>query len=852
MVFHRLIIVQFFLSLSGVLAADKLILPVPQVNIPAPVDHYYAYPQTNSQHFKEETVTDIFRWRICADTKENILVDFDDTVWEAKGFPEVNLPVQKVAIQMLVPREENECSVFSVDIYPWIAGSDGMAKVLTKGEIRINVTGDNGKIYSTDEAIPGFRRASSMNGSDTQYLILTNSELLPAAESIADLYNFDIQEIHRLTTEVALIDTISDTIRDYLMNRIEENDNLQYVLFLGDETVLPPMTITTYDPDIQQWIQRPSDDFYTSIPEFSAYPLVSTARLPVSELSDALTYTDRLRNYLLNPAPGNWKSIMTFLADDANKSGGNFITEVTHVANSNILYNMMKNLVEPVLIYGTEYTPVPGGGWLLQPQMTEDVLESVNSGISLINFIGHGSATTLADEKIILMDRDINAIHDPVGAIWVVGTCSFGWYDDEDSMTEALLASSEGASAVISTTFKVSVITNFQYLLKLFENIRDYIQGENDYRLGDLVRHSKEGGLDFWFHAFGDPAMPLPFPRKNQVIDQGFTSDIFQILEPFQLTLQPEFGSGAYQSWATIRGPEKTIQRTYSQSGTPITLTYALPGNPIYQGIIPTPLSFTVPLDMELCSGCTGSIHVYTEPSSLSEMSITYIDELEDIPIIPFFGDTDDQTGPEISVIHRGNSLKEDDLIFPPYQVIIAISDPSGVNLTGNSAHLLRYWVDEESNSTEFNHIFSAASPTDGTAMIQLPFEPDTRHSLTIEAWDNANNLTRSTFYLYASSSTDFKAELIYNWPNPFVDDTYFTFQLTDPARVSITVFTTNGRIIKVINRQDLSAGYNAIYWDGLDDRSMPPANGTYLYRLKAVSADGREFESIHKLSKVK
>ena len=47
---------------------------------------------------------------------------------------------------------------------------------------------------------------------------------------------------------------------------------------------------------------------------------------------------------------------------------------------------------------------------LLQIAPNANILDLINSGVSLINYIGHGSPTTLADEKIIDMDRDLNQI----------------------------------------------------------------------------------------------------------------------------------------------------------------------------------------------------------------------------------------------------------------------------------------------------------------------------------------------------------------------------------------------------------------------------------------------------------
>ncbi len=84
----------------------------------------------------------------------------------------------------------------------------------------------------------------------------------------------------------------------------------------------------------------------------------------------------------------------------------------------------------------------------------QTLIDYINQGVSLINYIGHGSETTLGSEKIIDMERDLNHIcntETPCNnlnkhAIWVVGTCSFGKYDESDEiMSEKLLFNNSGA-----------------------------------------------------------------------------------------------------------------------------------------------------------------------------------------------------------------------------------------------------------------------------------------------------------------------------------------------------------------------------------------------------------------------
>jgi flagellar hook assembly protein FlgD len=74
----------------------------------------------------------------------------------------------------------------------------------------------------------------------------------------------------------------------------------------------------------------------------------------------------------------------------------------------------------------------------------------------------------------------------------------------------------------------------------------------------------------------------------------------------------------------------------------------------------------------------------------------------------------------------------------------------------------------------------------------------------------------------------------VYNYPNPFSINTWFTFQCTQlPDDVRIKIFTVAGRLIKEINsgfKQDGS--FVKVLWDGRDNDGDPLANGVYFYKV--------------------
>jgi flagellar hook assembly protein FlgD len=96
----------------------------------------------------------------------------------------------------------------------------------------------------------------------------------------------------------------------------------------------------------------------------------------------------------------------------------------------------------------------------------------------------------------------------------------------------------------------------------------------------------------------------------------------------------------------------------------------------------------------------------------------------------------------------------------------------------------------------------------------------------------------------------------LYNYPNPFSRDTYFTFVLTGdsrPEELHIRIFTIAGRRVKeiVVPQSELAVGFNRVYWDGRDADGDELANGYYFYKV-TIKGEGQTESSIEKLAKIR
>ncbi len=82
------------------------------------------------------------------------------------------------------------------------------------------------------------------------------------------------------------------------------------------------------------------------------------------------------------------------------------------------------------------------------------------------------------------------------------------------------------------------------------------------------------------------------------------------------------------------------------------------------------------------------------------------------------------------------------------------------------------------------------------------------------------------------------KTGLLPNYPNPFNPETWIPYQLAEAADVMLTIYATDGRLIRTLSFGHQSAGMyqsknRAAYWDGRNELGEPVASGIYFYTLR-------------------
>ncbi|MFQ6614083.1 MAG: FlgD immunoglobulin-like domain containing protein, partial [Fidelibacterota bacterium] len=302
----------------------------------------------------------------------------------------------------------------------------------------------------------------------------------------------------------------------------------------------------------------------------------------------------------------------------------------------------------------------------------------------------------------------------------------------------------------------------------------------------------------------------------------------------------------------TLRDADRPVTRTYMYLNTEQSISFTLPGPTLFRGQvgfsgsqfsgsvrIPNDLSYS-PQPGYLSFYCWGD-------------GIPFSEAMGSIGGLTFVGGepSADHTGPQIQFeTETGRILGNGDHLFNDENLIVRLSDPLGINLTGEIGHSIQVALREGDEAQEVNDrfIYDLNSITTGTFTL-FNEELSDGDLIQIQAWDNANNPSASQIKLFKNASSGLALMNVMNFPNPFRVSTDFTFELSEPADVTIDIFTLKGRKIHTLGPVATDAGFNTISWYGRDAYGQNLANGVYLYRIKAKNANG-SVTRIEKLAK--
>lgn len=93
--------------------------------------------------------------------------------------------------------------------------------------------------------------------------------------------------------------------------------------------------------------------------------------------------------------------------------------------------------------------------------------------------------------------------------------------------------------------------------------------------------------------------------------------------------------------------------------------------------------------------------------------------------------------------------------------------------------------------------------------------------------------------HLLATLPSPKKTVLLANYPNPFNPETWIPYHLSDPAEVTLSIYSAEGKLVRTLALGHQAAGIyesksRAAYWNGRNNVGERVASGPYFYTLTA------------------
>lgn len=595
---------------------------------------------------------------------------------------------------------------------------------------------------------------------------------------------------------------------------------------------------------------------------------VSVGRLPVRSRSEAQGIISKIRAYLDPNNRGDWQNKIVFVGDDGDG--------VTHMSQSNQLAGVVeRNHKEYNLnkIFLDAYQRISTAAGLRYPEVNEDIRRSVQNGALIVNYTGHGGETGWTAERVLDIATINGWTNNKNLPLFVTATCEFSRFDDplRTSAGELVLLNPNGGGIGLFTTTRLVYSSPNYYLNQTFyNNIFDRNADGETYRVGDIMTITKNAnatqGNTRNFSLLGDPALKIAIPNyqivTTKINDQDVSlEDTLTALSKVKMEGEVrDLNGNLLSDFNGIIYPtvfDKEVRRLTLNNTGGGAYPYTERSNVLFNGKVTArnglfSFEFIIPKDINYQYG-KGKISYFGQSNTRDANGYNesfYIGGSSNQAI-------SDQEGPELEIYMNDESFIYGGMTNSNPLLIAKLFDEQGINTVGNGiGHDLIAVIDGNTeNAINLNEYFESAIDDYKKGEIRFPMSDlsDGKHTLSLKAWDNANNSSEKTIEFNVVSERNVKIENLVNYPNPFTTNTEFIFQHNQPGTamdVKLDIFTVSGKLVKSFNEVIINDGFLSrdIRWNGRDDYGDRIGKGVYVYKLKVRSRNGSVDEVIEKL----
>jgi hypothetical protein len=674
-------------------------------------------------------------------------------------------------------------------------------------------------------------------------------------------------------------------IRDFARMLYERDPNFKYLLLFGDASfdfrsiIIEESNNRNYIPawqtpnSLDPINTFPTDDYYALLDPDEGGTLrgaidIAVGRLPVGSIQEARILVDKIIKYESDPGSfGDWRMNFTMFADDGD--GNIHIRDADNIARATAQQYSMFN-IDKIFFDAFPRIITPGGARF--PAAKEAINTNMFKGQLFFNYLGHGGATGLAQERVVTLDDIASWNNRDKLTLFITATCTFAPYDDPTRTSageQTLLNPNGGAVGLMTTTRAVYAHSNARLTSNVFRHLFEKVNGTHP-PIGEILRlgkntHSADTTSNNArkFTLLGDPTTQLAIPKygvKTLTING-------KPVDPDQPdTLK---AMGKYTITGMIVNDNGQLLESFNGSVNPTIFDKVLTLTTLGQGPGSSPFDYEIQRNVLFKGAATVSNGMFSF-TFIMPKNINYEIGRGKISYYAHDGLLTDAGGYDSDILiggtASGTALSDTPPIVELYMnsenfAFGGITDPNpvlygklqaenGINFTGNSiGHDITGILNEDDqNSFILNDFYESELDdfTRGTIRYPLSNLSPGLHKIKVKAYDIINKSGEGYVEFIVVNDEDFVIKNLYNYPNPFNRNTSIQFEHNYPFQmmdIQVLIYTVAGRIVKSIEQRIMPTDYliRDIQWDGLDDYGQRLANGVYLYKVKVSleSPDG-------------
>ncbi len=735
--------------------------------------------------------------------------------------------------------------------------------------------------------------------STPEFIIITHPDFKMAADRLKNH-----REQRGMTAEVVTTDQIYNefssgaqdisAIRNFIKFRYDNGSGtnaLKYVMLLGrgsydykDRVESNTNFIPTYESrnSLHPIYSYSSDDYYGFMDDgegeweesFLGDHImdISVGRIPVITSFEASDVVNKIIIYESDPRCfGPWRNDIYFVADDGDGTDG--IRHSNDAEKLSVMVDTSYSNFNIGKIYVDAFPQIIEPNYQESPEARKAVDDAIKSGALIMNFTGHGNEFQWTSEKILdnsMVTRWENLYQLP---FFVTATCEYGRHDDpglRSGAEYAMINKRGGVVGLVTTSRPVFASTNYILNRAFYGQVFRKVEGKYQ-TIGEVSKNTKNeslnGSVNRNFSLLGDPSMKLAYPDQNVVIEKINEIPLETQVDTLKALKNVKVSGkiiNSNQAHLTDFNGVLTAA-VYDKKELAETLGTE---DPVMQYEIRKSLIFKG--DVSVVNGNFEFQFVVSKNISYEigdgKISLYAVNDKEDLDAagsnidIPVGGITDDfvldELAPEIEMYLEDTTFTDGELTSDHPRLIAHLYDESGINITQSEiSQGIVANMDDEVDYTLNN--FYKADIDDyrgGTLTYQFTELEEGQHYVTLRVWDTHNNMAEEYLEFIVGESHELVIKNLLNYPNPFRDETTFSFEHNRSGQdleIIIQIYSRNGSLVRIIEGETVNSEFrvNDIKWDGRGGSGKKLESGIYIYRVYVRSlVDGAKNEDFEKL----